>query len=241
MPPLTRWLGRVALNKFFSATCEQSNNKCSAGRLHKCSECQKWGCKAIRHTEQRMQSLVTGLPTSNEPAAEKTTTENQENVVFGLPAVTNTAGKLKECHILWTPVVSAGEKLPLPLDSCCSVSLVSRSHADYVASKSPHLKYQSLETPVTVSVADANSQLKAVGTMEIPIQWSNGRETTFQMFVVPRLSYLEKTICTLHKPWWIMGSSVSSFVIPVCFLKLPAPLTVQSEVAYTKGTTPMLK
>ena len=136
-----------------------------------------------------MQSLATCLPTSNEPAAEKTTTENQKNVVFGLPAVTNTVGKLKERHILWTPVVSAAEKLPLPNDSCCSVSLVSRSHADYVASKCPHLKYQSLETLVTVSVADANSQLKAVGTMEIPIQWSNGRETTFQMLVVPRLSW----------------------------------------------------
>ena len=136
-----------------------------------------------------MQSLATCLPTSNEPAAEKTTTKNQKNVVFGLPAVTNTVGKLKERHILWTPVVSAAEKLPLPNDSCCSVSLVSRSHADYVASKCPHLKYQSLETPVTVSVADANSQLKAVGTMEIPIQWSNGRETTFQMLVVPRLSW----------------------------------------------------
>ena len=109
-----------------------------------------------------MQSLATCLPTSNEPAAEKTTTENQENVVFGLPPVTNTAGKLRERHILWTPVVSVAEKLPLPLDSCCSVSLVSRSHADYVPSKCPHLKYQSLDTPVTVSVADANSQLKAV-------------------------------------------------------------------------------
>ena len=54
-----------------------------------------------------MQSLATGLPTSNEPAVEKTTTENQENVVFGLPAVTNTAGKLKERQILWTSVVSA--------------------------------------------------------------------------------------------------------------------------------------
>ena len=29
-----------------------------------------------------MQSLATCLPTSNEPAAEKTTTENQENVVL---------------------------------------------------------------------------------------------------------------------------------------------------------------
>ena len=54
-----------------------------------------------------MQSLATGLPTSNEPAA-KTYTKNQENAVFGLPVVTNTAGKLKERHILWISVVSAG-------------------------------------------------------------------------------------------------------------------------------------
>ena len=81
-----------------------------------------------------------------------------------------------------------GEKLPLPLDSCCSVSLVSRSHADLVASKRPQLKYQSLEKPVAVSVADAKAQLQAVGTMEIPIQWNNGKETTFQMLVVPGLS-----------------------------------------------------
>lgn len=109
--------------------------------------------------------------------------------VFGLPAVTGTTDVLRECHILWTPVVSAGEKLPLPLDSCCSVSLVSRSHADLVASKFPQLKYQSLAKPIPVSVADSQSQLKATGTMEIPIQWSNGKECTFQMLVVPGLSW----------------------------------------------------
>ena len=109
-----------------------------------------------------MQSLVADLPSSNKPADGETSTTPPEHVVFGLPAVTNPAGTLKERHILWTPVVSAGEKLPLPLDSCCSVSLVSRSHADLVASKCPHLKFQSLEKPVAVSVADDKSQL--IGT-----------------------------------------------------------------------------
>jgi len=71
------------------------------------------------------------------------------------------------------------------------VSLVSRSHADLVASKHPQLKYQSLEKPVAVSVnvADAKAQLQAVGTMEIPIQWNNGRETTFQVLLVRGLSW----------------------------------------------------
>lgn len=66
-------------NKLFSATCEQSNNKHSGGQLYKC---QKWDCKAIHHTEQRILLLVTGLATSNKPATEKTTTEYQENFVW---------------------------------------------------------------------------------------------------------------------------------------------------------------
>ena len=69
------------------------------------------------------------------------------------------------------------------------MSLVRRSHADLVASKRPQLKYQSLEKPVAISVADAKAQLQAVGTMEIPIQWNNGIETIFQMLVVPGLSW----------------------------------------------------
>ena len=175
-------------NKFISANCEQANNKCSAGRLHKCSNCNKWGCKAVRHKETPPQSLVAGLQSTDKPSDEIAPV-GEDTAVFSLPAVTNPAGSLKERHILWTPVISAGEKLPLPLDSCCSVSLVSRSHADLVASKCPKLKYQSLENPIAVSVADSQSQLKAIGTMEIPIQWNNGKESTFQMLVVPGLSW----------------------------------------------------
>ena len=176
-------------NRLLSANCKQANNKCSAGQLHKCFQCHKWGCKALRHKNVPPQSLIAGIPPSSEPSDVELLPTTQQQTVFGLPAVTNPGGTLKERHILWTPVVSAGEKLPLPLDSCCSVSLVSRSHADLVASKRPQLKYQSLEKPVAVSVADAKAQLQAVGTMEIPIQWNNGTETIFQMLVVPGLSW----------------------------------------------------
>ena len=58
------------------------------------------------------------------------------------------------------------------------MSLVSGPHAGLVASKRPQLKYQSLEKPVAVSVADAKAQLQAVDTMEIPM-----------MLVVPGLSW----------------------------------------------------
>ena len=118
-----------------------------------------------------LQSLIAGIPPSSEPSDVELPPTTLQQAVFGLSAVTNPGGTLKECHILWTPVVSAGEKLPLPLDDCCSVSLVSRSHADLVASKCPQLKYQSLEKPVAVSGADGKAQLQAVGTMEIPIQY----------------------------------------------------------------------
>ena len=70
-----------------------------------------------------------------------------------------------------------GSFLSLSLDSCCSVSLISRSHADRVASKCPQLKYQSLERPVAVSVADAKAQLQAFG--------NNGNSHTVEQCVVP--------------------------------------------------------
>ena len=36
-------------NKFKKSTCELPNNKCFYHCLHKCSACQKWGCKACNH------------------------------------------------------------------------------------------------------------------------------------------------------------------------------------------------
>ena len=112
--------------------------------------------------------------------------------LFGLPAVTipsHTAkpeAQLHQRNILWTSVTSAGQQLPLPLDSCCSVSLVSKTHADLVASKRPDLKYRTLAEPITVTAADPKSNLKAVSTMEIPITWETGTETAFVMLVVRR-------------------------------------------------------
>ena len=38
-------------NRFEKSNCEEDANKCSYGRQHKCQRCNKWGCKAIRHTE----------------------------------------------------------------------------------------------------------------------------------------------------------------------------------------------
>ena len=110
--------------------------------------------------------------------------------ITAIPANLQLSGLgLAKKHILWAKVSSAGVSLPLPLDTCCSVSLVSKTHADVVAKHSPHLKYTKLEQPLAVSVAGPSSALKAVGIMQIPIRWENGRSATFSMLVVPNLSW----------------------------------------------------
>ena len=91
-------------------------------------------------------------------------------------------------HVLWAPVTSAGVKLPLPLDSCCSLSLVSKTHAELVSQQCPNLCYKKLATPLPVSIASPDSQFQAVGIMQIPITWENGICSTFSMLVVPGLS-----------------------------------------------------
>ena len=94
--------------------------------------------------------------------------------LFGLPAVTipvssaKPEAQLQNRNILWTSITSAGERLALPLDSCCSVSFVSKVHADFVASKRRDLKYCPLEELISVTAADPKSNLTAVATMEIP-------------------------------------------------------------------------
>ena len=64
-------------------------------------------------------------------------------------------------NILWTSVTSAGIKIPLPIDSCCSFSLVSKKRADFVSQNCPDLKFTKLATPLSVSVASAESKPQA--------------------------------------------------------------------------------
>ena len=92
-------------------------------------------------------------------------------------------------HILWTPITSAGVALPLPLDSCCSLSLVSKAHAHTIAQKHPQLTFTKLPSPLPVAVATPSSQLQATGAMQVPIVWENGCPSIFSMLVVPGLAW----------------------------------------------------
>ena len=90
---------------------------------------------------------------------------------------------------MWTRVNSGGIDLPLPIDSCCSVSLVSGAHADHFLQTNSQLKYTPLADPIPVTVANPTAQLKNVGTMEVPITFANGHTTTFLMISVPGLAW----------------------------------------------------
>ena len=116
--------------------------------------------------------------------------------VFGCPALTALPNGLKipnldfsSRRILWTPVVSTGVSLPLPLDSSCSTSLISQSHADVICEKSPQLTYQKLEQPIPVAVATLATQLEAVAVLQVPITWENGQSSIFPMLVMPNLTW----------------------------------------------------
>ena len=74
-------------NKFTYAHCEQANHKCFAGRLHKCSNCNKRCCKAVRHKESTASSPVAGLQ-STDSQNNEIAPGDQDIVIFGLPAAT---------------------------------------------------------------------------------------------------------------------------------------------------------
>ena len=77
---------------------------------------------------------------------------DSQDPLFGMPAMPRPAHfapvsdlDLANKNMLWTKISSAGIPLPLPLDSCCSVSLVSQNHATTVAKTHPNLKFTKLE------------------------------------------------------------------------------------------------
>ena len=101
---------------------------------------------------------------------------------FGNPAITAVPSHLDisdldlvNKNILWTRITSAGISLPLPLDSCCSVSLISQAHADVICKTHPAMKFTKLSTPLPVQwqIPKPNSRLLALcrfllfGIMEV--------------------------------------------------------------------------
>ena len=112
---------------------------------------------------------------------------------YGMPAVTALPNhlsisklQLEKKNILWTPITSAGVSLRLPLDTCCSLSLVSQAHADIICQKYPDIQFTKLITPLPVAVVTPDSQLMAIGMLRVPVVWETGKLCTFSMLVVPK-------------------------------------------------------
>ena len=98
--------------------------------------------------------------------------------------------ELANKRILWAPITSiTSAGVALPLDSCCSLSLVSKAHAEIIAQKHPQLTFTKLQSPLPVAVANTSSQLTAIGVMQVPIMWENGRPSIFSMLVVLGLAW----------------------------------------------------
>ena len=60
---------------------------------------------------------------------------------------------------------------------------------EFLAQSNPSLVFTKLQQHVPVSVAGPSTCLKAMGIMQVPITWENGRQATFTMLVVPKLSW----------------------------------------------------
>ena len=143
----------------------------------------------LANNAQAVTQVTTSSP--NEPPRAPTTLNTN---VIGMPTVSNlehckVSQGLQQRNILWTRVNSGGIDLPLPVDSCCSVSLVSGAHTDHLLKTNSQLKYTPLPDPIPVAVANPTAQLKAIGTMEVPFTFANGHTTTFLMLSVPGLAW----------------------------------------------------
>ena len=124
-------------------------------------------------------------PASNNPAS-------PDYSLFGMPSlVTDTVGipDLSKKYIMWAKVKSAGTELSLPLNSCCSVTLCSLSHAQHVQQLHPHLKITRLTKPVAINVANEDAVLQGIALQDVPINWGPGKSSVHTMLVVPKLAW----------------------------------------------------
>ena len=108
------------------------------------------------------------VATATAETAPPTSPGGLQAALYGLTAITLPSQgdkvsnlDLANHNILWFSVSSAGVALPLPLDTCCSVSLVSKKHADHILKNCPNLQFLRVEQPITVSVASTSASLKS--------------------------------------------------------------------------------
>ncbi|CAB4010120.1 retrovirus poly [Paramuricea clavata] len=141
------------------------DNQCKFHREHVCLVCKKKGCKQLLHKEDK-------LPTQSQ-LEERLSTNSVE-----IP-------DLSKKYIMWTKVKSVGVELSLPLDTCCSVSLCSLTHAEHVQQMHLDLKMTKLTKPVAINVANEDAVLQGIRERER----GPGKSSVHTILVVPKLAW----------------------------------------------------
>ena len=178
---------------------DKSSNSANRNVLQRDSHVSMAQVSTLLHKVESLTECMETIATTNQPVTKVPTpvSDKSQAPSFSCPAITTVASNssqiselvLANKNILWTPVTSAGVSLPLLLDSCCSLSLVSKEHADLVLQKCPEMTFTKLSTPLTVTAASAATDLNAIGIVQISVTWENGRPSIFSMLVVPGLTW----------------------------------------------------
>ncbi|KAJ7378900.1 hypothetical protein OS493_019591 [Desmophyllum pertusum] len=190
-------------NNHQQSPCTLQDQSCRYGRQHKCNTCSKSGCKEINHASTSppvVNSCDAQSPQATHPgpsplAAMPTSSGNSQSAIpplFMMPTLSNPSNKLSvnfNRTILSCQVTSAGKRLQLPLDSCCSVTLCNLEHAQFIHSSRPELNYKKLDKHIPVQMANTSTSLKAVAVQEVPIMWLPDKETVHVALVVPNMSW----------------------------------------------------
>ena len=100
----------------------------------------------------KLEALLNSTSTSNSATPQDILSQAP---AFGNPAITAVPSNLQisdldlaNKNILWTRVTSAGIPLPFPPESCCSLSLVSKAHAEVISHTYRTMQFIKLTTPL---------------------------------------------------------------------------------------------
>ena len=107
------------------------------------------------------------------------TTEIQETT-------NSTNDRSSATHYLWTPATLGDKSILFPIDTSTPKSLVSSSHADFLARTIPNLCSSTSDNTFTLS--RHGKTYTVTSTINVAIHWSNGKVACFEMFVIDDLS-----------------------------------------------------
>ena len=92
-------------------------------------------------------------------------------------------------HIMFLECMSGGRRLDVPMDTGCTLTMVSGRHRDHLRKVEPSTEYHALKTPIPVSNAEEGKSLFAVGLAQVPLSLDGGPVQYYTALVVPGLAW----------------------------------------------------